>query len=860
MAAADSSSLRVRVDGKFLRLGTGKFCVKGVTYGPFAPNLMGEPFPDEDRAARDLKLIRELGANVLRVYHLPPRWFVELAASHELKLLIDIPWNKHVCFLDTEEAREEARKAVRDAARAYLGNPAVLAYSLVNEIPPDVVRWCGAGAVADFIDELANVARSVDADCLCTMGNYPPTEFLRPRNLDFLCFNVYLHQQRAFDNYLARLQMIADTRPLIAGEFGVDSLREGEDRQSEIVEWKIETAFRNGLAGVIVFSFTDDWFKDDRQVLDWSMGLTTRERHPKPAFDAVKRAYQLAPLFPLSQAPMVSVVVASYNGARTLKACLDSLSQLRHPNYEVVLVDDGSTDSTPHIASLYPSVRYLRHPQNEGLSAARNTGIAAARGEIVAFTDSDCRADEDWLYYLVGELLKGKYAGVGGHNLLPPEDSYVASAVMVSPGGPAHVMLSDRVAEHIPGCNMAFYKWALEEINGFDPVFRRAGDDVDVCWRLQERGYRIGFSPAGFVWHYRRSAVRDYLKQQRGYGEAEALLVRKHPEYFNWAGEGLWRGRIYSTAKFGVVTRRPIIYHGLFGSGLFQTLYSATPASMVFFFTSIEYYVLLVLPLLVLAAAFGLFTHLAITSLLVPFAVCVAAAFQADLPRHKKRFWSRPLVALLFALQPLVRGWARYHGRLTLRESPVSAFETLDSLSLKDGPRRFDEVRYWVEDGMQRLTFLEAVLHRLESQGWQHRTDSGWNNFDVEIYGSRWSRLQLTTVAEAYRGGRQMIRCGLRPAWTLLAQTAFGALVGLELLIIGFVGPFLPWLWLLLLTLPIVVWRQHKEKRDLQRIIAVFLDDVARQLKLFKVESSATDPAGKPSSGASVAARFQDAR
>jgi hypothetical protein len=56
------------------------------------------------------------------------------------------------------------------------------------------------------------------------------------------------------------------------------------------------------------------------------------------------------------------------------------------------------------------------------------------------------------------------------------------------------------------------------------------------------------------------------------------------------------------------------------------------------------------------------------------------------------------------------------------------------------------------------------------------------------------------------------------------------------LLIIGFVGPVLPWLWLLLLTLPIVVWRQHKEKRDLQRIIAVFLDDVARHLKLFKVE------------------------
>ena len=115
----------------------------------------------------------------------------------------------------------------------------------------------------------------------------------------------------------------------------------------------------------------------------------------------------------------------------------------------------------------------------------------------MAFTDSDCRADEDWLYYLVGDLIGSEFAGIGGPNLLPPEDSPVAAAVMASPGGPAHVMLTDRQAEHIPGCNMAFYKRALSEIGGFDPIFRRAGDDVDLCWRLQQADYKIGFSPAG---------------------------------------------------------------------------------------------------------------------------------------------------------------------------------------------------------------------------------------------------------------------------------------------------------------------------------------------------------------------------
>jgi hypothetical protein len=133
--------------------------------------------------------------------------------------------------------------------------------------------------------------------------------------------------------------------------------------------------------------------------------------------------------------------------------------------------------------------------------------------------------DEDWLHYLIGDLLDFSVSGIGGHNLLPPDDSSVAAAVMASPGGPAHVMLTDREAEHIPGCNMAFFKSALEGIGGFDPVFHSAGDDVDICWRLQQNGHTIGFSSGGFVWHHRRSTVDAYLRQQGGYGKADELLA-----------------------------------------------------------------------------------------------------------------------------------------------------------------------------------------------------------------------------------------------------------------------------------------------------------------------------------------------
>src|SRR5207248_4956489 len=397
--------------------------------------------------------------------------------------------------------------------------------------------------------------------------------------------------------------------------------------------------------------------------------------------------------------------------------CLESLARLNYPDYEVILVDDGSTDSTSEIAKEFPLVRSLRQ-DHHGLSVARDTGIAAATGEIVAFTDSDCRADEDWLYYLVGDLLSGEFAGIGGHNFLPPDDSFVAAVVMVSPGGPAHVMLTDREAEHVPGCNMAFYKWALEEIGGFDPVFRKAGDDVDVCWRLQERGYTIGFSPAGFVWHYRRSTIGTYLKQQAGYGEAEALLMRKHPEYFNFFGGGIWHGRIYTAAKFGVILQRPVIYHGLFGSGFFQMLYTPEPAFLLMFGTSLEYHVLITVPLLVLAVSIYALLPVALTSLAISLALCAAAAAQAELPKRKQRSWSRPLVGLLFLLQPIVRGWARYNWRLTVRsESPV--FKRAVSRDLLEELESSEQVCYWSAGGEDRYTFLGRILAKLSAEGWQ---------------------------------------------------------------------------------------------------------------------------------------------
>src|SRR3954463_1370070 len=118
---------RVRVDGKFFRLGEQKFYVKGVTYGPFAPSAEGEFFAGPDRTRADFELIRQLGANVLRVYYVPPKWFMDLALEFGLRILPDVPWNKHICFLDSEQPRRDACTPVRVAAEACARPPAVFA-------------------------------------------------------------------------------------------------------------------------------------------------------------------------------------------------------------------------------------------------------------------------------------------------------------------------------------------------------------------------------------------------------------------------------------------------------------------------------------------------------------------------------------------------------------------------------------------------------------------------------------------------------------------------------------------------------------------------------------------------------------
>jgi GT2 family glycosyltransferase len=790
---------RLEARGKFLFAGAEKIFLKGITYGPFPPDAAGDQFPDRHTVKADLGLMGELGANTLRTFTLPPEWLLDLAAERNLRVLAGIPWAEHVCFLDSKELTQGIRRAVAAAVRASRGHQGLAAYLVGNEIPPDIVRWYGAPRISAFLRELMDVAKAIDPGSLVGYANFPSTEYLETDFTDFLAFNVYLHHEADLRRYLYRLHTLAGDRPLILTEFGMDSIRHGTAEQAATLSWQVRTALEMGAAGTCAFSFTDEWFTGGQEVRDWGFGLVDRDRRTKPAFRAVQRWYAADELPALPSYPKVSVVVCAYNAESTMAPCLDSLRDLRYPAYEIVVVDDGSTDRTGNIADGYEGIHVI-HQENKGLSDARNVGIAASTGEIIAFTDSDCVADPDWLYYLVGTFLSSGHAAAGGPNLPPPEDSLVASCVAASPGGPLHVLLNGEEAEHIPGCNMAFRREALEEIGGFDPRYRAAGDDVDVCWRLQERGHRIAFSPAAVVWHFRRNTVKAYIGQQRGYGKAEGLLYFKHPQRFNALGYSRWRGRIYGGiySLFGSLLslRRPVIYGGVFGRGLFQTLYQPPATFLSYLPFTLEWSVMAV-ALLAYALVRGGGTWLGALPLLLTWTLCLAVALRARVDPRADSVRGRLLIALLTYLGPLLRSLERYRWLA----SGLSAVEPIraDGLARRmPAPwwREPRSVAFWTEDGLEKEVLLEGLQATVATRKYFVVADRGWSDWDLEVYGGLWSRGRVKVATEYHGEGLRVLRAKCMVRGSLLTRlSGAGALLGAVL------GVALSWTPLLVASL-----------------------------------------------------------
>ena len=373
----------------------------------------------------------------------------------------------------------------------------------------------------------------------------------------------------------------------------MDTLRHGEAAQAEFLAGHVREATLMGLAGAFVFSWTDDWYTGGHPIEDWAFGITHADRTPKAAYHALRRSSRrrLARSWRRRRASRwlsAPTTAARPSTSASVAAALD------YPDYEVIVVDDGSTDDTPEILARFPEVRAIHQPTS-GLSAARNVGLQAATGSILAYTDSDCFADAE-LADAPGPSTAAQRRG-GGRRAEPDPGGRLARRLRGRRAGPADARAGER-----PG------RRAHPRLQHGLPPRGPGGDQrlrSPVSQGRRRRGcllaaaagraYWITFAPGAFVWHHRRQTPRAYLRQQAGYGEAEALLRFKHPDKFNGRGDGKWRGVLYGPRCRACSSPLPIIYRGTFGTGLFQCLYQPGPAHWAMLPSTLEWHLAAVL-------------------------------------------------------------------------------------------------------------------------------------------------------------------------------------------------------------------------------------------------------------------------
>lgn len=738
----------LRTAGKYFRAG-GEIClVRAVTFGPFPAGA----FPDEGRC--QLTRIRDdLGANAIRLYEIPSLEFMHACAEAGLRVFITIPWEQHVDFLSERSALAKADELLLETVLRFRGHPALGGYFVGNEIETTLVRWMGASRVVEQLERLIDLGHANDPGTLFAYANYPSTEYLLPQNQDFVAFNLYLETKESLGAYLARLQNLAGDKPLFISEFGADSKSHGEAGQAEILKWFLDAAGTAGVAGSTIFAWSDLWHRGGETVESWDFGLTRRDRTEKPAVAVVRDAWgpwkKPGDCIRLMETPRVSVIVCTYKGSATLVECLDSLIALDYPDFEIILVNDSADARVEEIAKAYDSIRYLS-VEHGGLSAARNAGAATATGEILAYTDDDCIAEPDWLKWIVRLFSEDAMIGcAGGPNIPPQAETAIQAQVAAAPGGPAHVLLSDTRAEHLPGCNLAVRKSVFDAVGGFNPVFRSAGDDVDFCWRVLAAGYELGFHPTAFVWHHRRFSYGAYFKQQIGYGKAEALLIPIHRERFRGAGGAIWEGQVYaSRCQRG----GSFVYHGRYGYEPFQLVYPGGDSGLSEVALHVLWWILIAglgvgsifQPLLLLPA---------VLMVLASLRVALGRAGRSTIEPEFDTTASRLSLAGLILVQGLIRsgarllgGWRQVNWAGSVQFVGGEAVDRLASGWWKLG----DEKAFWNGAGIGRESLLEAILNAFD----QAEDDRGGKTDIIIKKGFFWNWAVVTATEYHEENGR----------------------------------------------------------------------------------------------------------
>lgn len=227
--------------------------------------------------------------------------------------------------------------------------------------------------------------------------------------------------------------------------------------------------------------------------------------------------------------PFVSVIIPCHNAEATIVDCVESLKCQDYLSYEIILVDDNSSDSTYHLMEGVEGITLLRNEVNHGPAYSRNKAIEASRGELYLLIDSDCLVEDPQLIskhvdahressaHLIGGGIKGI-----GKGCVAKADNY------------SHWFLNipysaNKVSTHLVTTNMSFRKEVFEKIGAFD-VKLRTGEDTDFCERAKKAGYRLGLYTEAVVKHHDRENLRDFLRCFYLVG-IDRIPVRKHNNY-----------------------------------------------------------------------------------------------------------------------------------------------------------------------------------------------------------------------------------------------------------------------------------------------------------------------------------------
>jgi len=223
-----------------------------------------------------------------------------------------------------------------------------------------------------------------------------------------------------------------------------------------------------------------------------------------------------------------SIIVPAYNEAHSIEGCLKSLLNQTMPpeSYEILVVDDGSTDDTAQRIKKYP-VSYYFQP-NEGAASARNFGVSCANGHIILFTDADCEVTTNWIEEMVKPFADREIIGVKGF-YKTFQTGLIARFVQKEYEAKYRYLLKSKYIDFVDTYSAAYRREVFLKSGGFDTQFRTASaEDCDLSYQLSRQGYKMVANPRALVYHRHPDSLKAYLKTKFRNAFWRVLTYRKN--------------------------------------------------------------------------------------------------------------------------------------------------------------------------------------------------------------------------------------------------------------------------------------------------------------------------------------------